>query len=206
MLRRRHHQHDVVAGLSVPVRCTIRLACKRPARMRFRLDAGELGFGHAGIMLERHPDDRAVLIAHRADEGDDGADIAAARFERARSRRRCRNPPAARGSSSSLRSPAGRRRSRARRRSCASWRTWIRSIAARITSDLANALANSGPRAFSQSISSAMVATPSGGCDLFFGDADLLLDPGEIEDTHRATRPSSRGGTRPSDSRSRYRA
>ena len=55
---------------------------QRPARVRFLLDAGELGFGHAGIMLERHLGDGAVLIAHRADEADDGADIAAARFER----------------------------------------------------------------------------------------------------------------------------
>ena len=54
---------------------------EREARACLGLDAGKLGLGHAGIMFERHCRDRAVLIAHRAGEGDDGADIAPPRLE-----------------------------------------------------------------------------------------------------------------------------
>jgi hypothetical protein len=54
---------------------------KREARARLGLDAGKLGFGHAGIMFERHRRDGAVLVAHRAGEGDDGADVAPSGLE-----------------------------------------------------------------------------------------------------------------------------
>ena len=42
----------------------------------------ELALGHAGIMLERHRLDGAVLVADGAEEGDDGADIGAAGLQR----------------------------------------------------------------------------------------------------------------------------
>ena len=52
---------------------------KRPARLRLLDMAGDLGFGHAGIMLKRQRGDLfAVLVgAANARKGDHGADIAA---------------------------------------------------------------------------------------------------------------------------------
>ena len=103
-----------------------------------------------------------MLIAHRADEADDGADIAAARFQRGdlggdveilKLHADHRQPPVTGGKKAISRAPL----------ILASCRTWLWSIAARITSERAKAFSNSGPRAFSQSISSAIVATSAGG-------------------------------------------
>ena len=79
MLRRRRHQHDIVAGPERSIAMHDEARLKRPARMRLFFDTGQLVFGHAGIMFERHRRDGAPLIAHRAEEGDDSADVGAAR-------------------------------------------------------------------------------------------------------------------------------
>ena len=81
MLGRRRDENDIVAGRERPVTMHDEARLKREARARLGLDAGKLGLGHAGIMFERHRRDRAIPIAHRAGEGDDGADIAPACLE-----------------------------------------------------------------------------------------------------------------------------
>ena len=114
---------------------------QRPALGRLLGDAGDLGLGHAGIMLEFERGERAGLVAAQAGEGDDGADVGAGPASAARSRRRCRNPRAGCGRrarrrpSLSRRSSAGRARSRARRRSARDGSTCSWSIATRMTSD-----------------------------------------------------------------------
>src|SRR5262245_4892697 len=162
MLRRRRDENDIVAGLERAVAMHDEARLKREARARLGLDACKFGLGHAGIMFERHRRDRAVLIAHRAGEGDDSADVAppgleprdlGADVEIFPLHADHLQPPVTGGKKAISRAPAIR----------ASWRTCWRSIAARITSARAKACSNSGPRPFSQSISSATVVTPSGG-------------------------------------------
>src|SRR5262249_61907034 len=116
MLRRGYHENDVFAGLECSVAVHDEARLQRPARVCLGLDAGQLALGHAGIMLERHVLDGAVLVAHRAGEGNDGADVAAPHLE-------LRDLGAdveillLDADHISLRSPAGRKRSRARARS-----------------------------------------------------------------------------------------
>src|SRR5581483_8435925 len=83
--RGRDHQHDVVAGQE-PADTVHDQAClQRPAPGGLGLDAGQLGFRHAGIVLERHGRDAAggALATHGAGEGDDGTDVGAAGREAA---------------------------------------------------------------------------------------------------------------------------
>ena len=50
---------------------------QRPAPQRLLGDAGDLGFGHARIVLELQRGERARLVAAKAGERDHGADIGA---------------------------------------------------------------------------------------------------------------------------------
>ena len=70
-------------GTSAPTRCMMSDACSGQRVFASASISRKLGLGHAGIMLERHLLDRAHLVAHGADEADDGADVGAAALRRA---------------------------------------------------------------------------------------------------------------------------
>src|SRR5437899_8732533 len=80
MRRRRQHQHDVLAWRDAAEPVNDGEPLQRPARQRLVGMAPDLGFRHAGIMLERQRGDRFAVLAAAADaaERDDGADIGAA--------------------------------------------------------------------------------------------------------------------------------
>src|SRR3989304_9253861 len=61
MLRRRHHQHDIVAGLERAGAMHDEARLQGPACARFRLDALKLAPGHARGMVESHFPSRRLL-------------------------------------------------------------------------------------------------------------------------------------------------
>ena len=119
---------------------------QRPALDRFVGDPGDLGLGHAGIVLELQRGQPAGLVAAEAGEGHDGADVGAPRrqprdlgagveilgldaHDRADMRRQVPQPPVIGGNSAISRAPA----------IGVSWSTCSWLIATRITSGYCSA-------------------------------------------------------------------
>src|SRR5262245_5555670 len=164
MLRGGDDQHDVVAGLEGTHAMQDKTCLMRPTRVVLRILPLQYNFGHAGVVLERHAGDGLALVvsAHASRKADDGTDVGAP------GRQPCdlgsdlevgglyayaqAQPPVTGGKKAISEAPA----------MLAPRRTCVRSMAARITSARRKASAYSGPRAFSQSISSATVVTPAG--------------------------------------------
>src|SRR5262245_36964342 len=157
-------QPDVVAGFEGTHAMHDQTCLQRPARAGFRLHPLELTFGHAGVVLERHAGDDLALVVgtHTTRKADDGTNVGALA-------RQCGDlgtdlevgglyayaqgqPPVTGGKKAISEAPA----------MLAPGRTCVRSMAARITSARRKASAYSGPRPFSQSISSPTVVTPAG--------------------------------------------
>ena len=83
MRRCRRDQDDGLARQHPAIAMDDQARLQRPARVRFRLDLGELLLGHPGIVLERHGGDGGVgMIAHQPDEAGERADIGAPGGER----------------------------------------------------------------------------------------------------------------------------
>ena len=78
MRRGGRDQHDRLARQHPAVTVNDQARLQRPARVRLRLDLGELLLGHPGIMLQRHRRDRlAAMGAHQPDEAGERADVGA---------------------------------------------------------------------------------------------------------------------------------
>ncbi len=75
MRRRGRDQHDIVARNQPPIAVDHRDAEQRPARARFLDMALDLGLRHAGIVFQRHRHD--AVVAADAGEGRDRADVGA---------------------------------------------------------------------------------------------------------------------------------
>ena len=76
MARRDADIDNLVAGFEPAVAMGHRHAMKRPARLGVDDDAGDLGFRHAGIMLDLERRQTAALVAAQADEARQRADVA----------------------------------------------------------------------------------------------------------------------------------
>ena len=167
---------------------------QRPARLRLGLDARPARprscRDSARASSRRR---RPSSAAHPAGEGDDGADVGVGRRSERQSRRRRRSPPAARGRPwLSLRSPAGRRRSRARRQ-CARVGLDVHLVEGGADDLRARErLVVFGPaRASASRRDRRRSRRPRGSSSILGAAADLFAHPGKIEKLH-ACLPRSR--------------
>src|SRR5262249_41973226 len=168
MRRRRDDEHDVLARRDPSIAVDHRDAEQRPAPFGFFHVPCDLGFRHARIVFENQRRDGIAGLRSPAQAGerDHRADVAAPASERrglggdveilALQPHRhdvVDHPPVIGGKKAISRAPA----------MVVSARTWLRSIAARITCGFSNAWAYSSPRCASQAMSSPTVAMPAGG-------------------------------------------
>ena len=201
MRRRGRHQHDVLARHDAAVTVDDGDAEQRPARFRLCDVALDLGFRHAGIMLERERGDRLarLVAAANAGESDQRADIGAParklfRFGGGVERLALQAHGGKTVMAANVAAPARARLTPRHRREKGDFDrppligvcgfTWVRSMAARITFGFSKAWAYSSPREASHVINSPTVRDAGGNFDVFFGLADALAHPGEITQFH----------------------